>query len=241
MLMLAYSGHLELALARSTAPWMQWGTVLNVRCSSVSSALLGFFDRMRMPGRAFSWWRAGGGHAVGADDRAVQVEVGVPGHRRTLRRGGLVGCVVSGHGQPLVRVAVRGRGLYAVVPGRWCASCRARCDALLQGVADVAAPGRGGRRRGPPGSGCSPRGSVMCSPWWRMGCLALTSGPRPPGCRHGEGPRHAVGGGGASRRNCPGIAPLCATDACAGRLPLPSTVRGHRRGVPRKHGGVRAA
>lgn len=89
--------------------------------------------------------RADGGHAVGADDRAVQVEVGVPGRRRALQRGGQVGCVVGEHGQPLVQVAVRGRGRYAVVPGEldqartvdepapWQSPCLLRCWAHGKG------------------------------------------------------------------------------------------------------------
>lgn len=58
-----------------------------------------------------------GGHPVGADDRAVQVEVGVPGRRSPLQCGGQVGRVVGEHRQPLVRVAVGGRQRDAVVPG----------------------------------------------------------------------------------------------------------------------------
>jgi len=60
---------------------------------------------------------AGGSHAVGADHGAVQVEVGVPRHRRTLQRGGQIGRVVSQHGKSLVQVAVGGGGRDAVVPG----------------------------------------------------------------------------------------------------------------------------
>lgn len=58
-----------------------------------------------------------GGHAVGADDGAVQVEVGVPGRRSPLQRGGQVGGVVGQDGQSLVRIAVGGRHRNAVVPG----------------------------------------------------------------------------------------------------------------------------
>jgi hypothetical protein len=61
--------------------------------------------------------RAGCGDAVGADDRAVQVEVGVSGGRRPLQRGGQVGSVVGEHGQPLVQVSVGGGHRDLVVPG----------------------------------------------------------------------------------------------------------------------------
>lgn len=61
---------------------------------------------------------ASGGHAIGADHRAVQVEVGVSGRRRAFQCGGQVGRVVGEHGQAaLVQVAVGGRGRDAVVPG----------------------------------------------------------------------------------------------------------------------------
>lgn len=60
---------------------------------------------------------SGGGDAVGADDGAVQVEVGVAGRGGSLQRGGEVRCVIGEHGQSLVRVAV-GRGQrYGVVAG----------------------------------------------------------------------------------------------------------------------------
>lgn len=60
---------------------------------------------------------AGGGHAVGADHGAVEVEVGVPGSRRPLRRGGQIGCLVGQNGQPFVQVAVGRRHRDPVVPG----------------------------------------------------------------------------------------------------------------------------
>ncbi|ODA69894.1 hypothetical protein APS67_005905 [Streptomyces sp. AVP053U2] len=59
----------------------------------------------------------GGGDAVGADDSAVQVEVGVPGGRRPLQCGGQVRGVVGEHGQPLVEIAVGGRHRDPAVPG----------------------------------------------------------------------------------------------------------------------------
>lgn len=59
----------------------------------------------------------GGGHAVGADHHAVQVEVGVCGRRGPLQRGGQGRGVVGEYGQTLVQVAVGGRCRDAVVPG----------------------------------------------------------------------------------------------------------------------------
>lgn len=60
---------------------------------------------------------AGSGHAVGADDGAVQVEVGVSGCCGPLQRGGQAGGVLREHGDPLVQVPVGGGQRYAVVAG----------------------------------------------------------------------------------------------------------------------------
>jgi hypothetical protein len=60
---------------------------------------------------------AGGGDAVGTDDGALQVEMGVAGGRRPFQRGGQVRGVVGEHGQPLVQVGVCGGYRNPVVPG----------------------------------------------------------------------------------------------------------------------------
>jgi hypothetical protein len=51
---------------------------------------------------------AGGSDAVGTEDGAVQVEMGMAGGHRPFHRSGQIRGVVGEYGQPLVQVAVRG-------------------------------------------------------------------------------------------------------------------------------------
>lgn len=60
---------------------------------------------------------AGGGHTVGADDGAVEVQVRQPGRLRALQSGREVRCSGRQDGQPLVEVAVGGGGRHPVVAG----------------------------------------------------------------------------------------------------------------------------